>query len=301
MSRASPNTSLKNLARRYALPAAGCIFSTILQLMELPFGKRGIGQLRGAVLDELARRQRRVQHNGIRMRFASPNSIAEYRIRTFSTKEPDTLRWIENFDPGSIFWDVGANVGLYTVFAAQKHRDIRVIAWEPSAFNLAVLARNIAMSDAAGRIEMIPLPLSNQTGIAPLTLTDTRPASALSAFGVNHDDTGAVLQEDRIKAQYRTLGLSVDDAVEKLGLPPPNYLKIDVDGIEHLILKGASRTLAHPGLKSVLVEISATFDAQRDEIAAILLAAGYRQQAPDGPKPDGRAYNTIWFKYPDRR
>jgi len=52
-------------------------------------------------------------------------------------KEPDTLMWIDKIPEHSVFWDVGANVGLYSCYAA-KARNCIVFAFEPSVFNLRV-------------------------------------------------------------------------------------------------------------------------------------------------------------------
>ena len=60
------------------------------------------------------------------------------------TKEPETLEWIDQFKGDKIvFWDIGANVGLYSIYAALKHKDIQIISFEPSVNNLRVLSRNI--------------------------------------------------------------------------------------------------------------------------------------------------------------
>ena len=70
------------------------------------------------------------------------NNVTKYRNDTFFTKEPETLEWIDKFTKNSVFWDVGANVGLYSIYAA-KTRDCNVTAIEPSVFNLELLAKNI--------------------------------------------------------------------------------------------------------------------------------------------------------------
>lgn len=79
------------------------------------------------------------------MRFYVPNAQCRYRVSSFSTKEPDTLEWMDTIPPGSVIWDIGANVGLYSVYAA-KSRGARVFAFEPSVFNLELLARNIFLN-----------------------------------------------------------------------------------------------------------------------------------------------------------
>ena len=70
-----------------------------------------------------------VSHGGV-SKLAVPNWLAGWRVDTFSSKEPETLEWIDSLPEGSVLWDVGANVGLYSVYAAKKRR-CRVWAFEP--------------------------------------------------------------------------------------------------------------------------------------------------------------------------
>ncbi len=62
-----------------------------------------------------------VSRNEIKLKFYIPNELTLFRINTFSTKEPETLDWIDKFQEKSIFYDVGANVGLYSCYAAKKN------------------------------------------------------------------------------------------------------------------------------------------------------------------------------------
>src|SRR6185437_4913944 len=86
-----------------------------------------------------------VSHGGISLRLATPNWLADWRVNTFATKEPETLDWIDSLPEGAVLWDIGANVGLYSVYAA-KARRCRVWAFEPSVFNVELLARNIFLN-----------------------------------------------------------------------------------------------------------------------------------------------------------
>ena len=69
-----------------------------------------------------------VRHGDFDMVFASPNTLTQYRSTSFSTKEPETLTWLEGIPEGAVLWDVGANVGLYSIYAAKKS-DVRVFSF----------------------------------------------------------------------------------------------------------------------------------------------------------------------------
>ena len=89
----------------------------------------------------------KINYNNVDLSFYVPNRLNKYRVDTFSIKEPETLKWIEKFEKNSNFWDVGANIGLYSCYAA-KTRNCNVYAFEPSVFNLEILAKNIDLNNS---------------------------------------------------------------------------------------------------------------------------------------------------------
>jgi FkbM family methyltransferase len=157
---------------------------------------------------------------------------------------------------------------LYSIYAAKK--GIRVYAFEPSVFNLDVLARNIFLNGVVDKITIIPLPLSDKLVENNLKMTTTDWGGALSTFekGFGHD--GETIKE---VFEFPTLGISMIDAVERLKIRQPDYIKMDVDGIEHIILAGGLPVLK--SVKSVLIEINDNFDVQAKESEATLEEAGF--------------------------
>ena len=81
--------------------------------------------------------------------FFVPNQLSEWRVNTFFIKEPETLNWIDSFKnkENLIFWDIGANIGLYSIYNSLKHPKSTTIAFEPSSSNLRVLTRNISINN----------------------------------------------------------------------------------------------------------------------------------------------------------
>ena len=94
------------------------------------------------LIDDAMSQTQTTMYKDIKLNFTVPNTLNKYRIDTYSTKEPETLEWIDAISEGSILWDIGANVGLYSCYAA-KARNCQVFAFEPSVFNLELLARNL--------------------------------------------------------------------------------------------------------------------------------------------------------------
>ena len=125
-----------------------------------------------SILDGLMSQTKVINHFGVKLIFAVPNSLSNYRADSFSTKEPETLEWIDSMPDGSVVWDIGANVGIYSCYAA-KHRNCRVFAFEPSVFNLELLARNIFLNELTERVTIVPLPLSDKLSLNGLNMTST--------------------------------------------------------------------------------------------------------------------------------
>ena len=107
----------------------------------------------------------KINYNNVDLSFYVPNRLNKYRVDTFSIKEPETLKWIEKFEKNSNFWDVGANIGLYSCYAA-KTRNCNVYAFEPSVFNLEILAKNIDLNNCVEKIHIISLPLGQNLQVS---------------------------------------------------------------------------------------------------------------------------------------
>ena len=91
--------------------------------------------------------------------------------------------------------------------------------------------------------------------------------SASNNFGVNYSFGGKKINFNN---QYYLYGTSIDHLINEKILKVPDYIKIDVDGIEHLILNGAKETLQNPKVKSLLIEVQEDFIEQFDGIRKIL-------------------------------
>ena len=233
-----------------------------------------------------------VEHDGVSMQFSCPNPLSYYRYNTFSTKEPNTLKWIDSMPQNSVFWDVGANIGIYSVYAAKRVSAI-TYSFEPSVFNLEILARNIFLNRLGSLITIIPLPLTDHLGINKFQMSSIAQGSALSSFGSSLDQHGKPLD---VVFEYSMLGITMNQAHELLHLPLPDFLKIDVDGIEHLILGGGSDILS--SVKSVLIEISDDYFEQSNQTSLYLRNAGLK--LVDKCDGDGTSqYNQIWVRSPD--
>jgi FkbM family methyltransferase len=230
-----------------------------------------------------------VSHGGLNMFFSSPNNLTRYRSESFSIKEPETLTWLEGLPEGAVLWDVGANVGLYSIYAAKRAK-ARVFAFEPSVFNLELLARNIFLNGLQEKVTIVPVALSDTLGQSLFKMSSTTWGGALSTFGRDFDQHGSKLNSI---FEYQTMGVTMDDAIGLLNIPAPRFIKIDVDGIEHFILRGGAETLK--GVESVIVEIDDGFAEQAEETRCHLQNAGLRLLRKCGGDT-GSQYNQWWVR-----
>ena len=83
--------------------------------------------------------------------FWTPTLATKWRVDTLFSKEPDTIEWIAGFQSGEVLVDVGANVGMYTIWAA-KTRGTHVYAFEPESQNYGALCRNIVLNNLSKRV-----------------------------------------------------------------------------------------------------------------------------------------------------
>jgi FkbM family methyltransferase len=177
-------------------------------------------------------------------------------------KEPGTVRWIESlFRGGDVFYDIGANVGAYALLAARRHPGVRVVAFEPSFASYAQLCRNVVLNRCEATVITLPIALSDDTGLASFHYHDLRAGSALHSLTSN----GAAV--DAGVASQTIMRWRLDDLIARLGLPRPVHVKVDVDGHELAVLRGAERTLEDPGVRSVLVEVLGGSDAEAGVLA----------------------------------
>lgn len=238
-----------------------------------------------------------VSHNGLKMKFAAPNSLCHWRAKTFSTKEPETLEWIDSIQEDSVLWDVGANIGLYSVYAAIR-KNCSVWAFEPSVFNLELLARNLYLNGLTERVCILPLALSDSMGASQLRMTTTEWGGGLSTFGQDFGWDGKAIPQ---VFSLQIFGLSMEDAMQRLVVPQPDYIKMDVDGLEHFILKGGLSVLQN--VKEILIEVNDDFHEQADECQALLTKAGlllkekrHSDYIASNTQGFQNSYNQIWIR-----
>ena len=196
---------------------------------------------------------------------------AGWRYATLLDKEPETIEWIDSFAPGDIFWDIGANVGIYSAYAGV--RGIRTLAFEPHFANYHQLCMNVGLNNLQDHVMPLCLAFTDRKATAEMNLASIDVGASMSNFGEAVDFRGTPFVP---AFRQGMIGYDIDSYIADFGVEVPTHIKIDVDGIELPIVQGARRTLADPRVKSVSIELIETDIAQVEAVTAILAEAGLR-------------------------
>lgn len=211
------------------------------------------------------------------IRFANNPAQRTYiksRVDRIMGKEPETINWINKFKKNSIFFDVGANIGIYTLYSAVKIENT-VYSFEPHSVNYKNLLDSISLNGLKNCYAFC-FAVSNQTALSSIQVKDLYEGVADNIVGVRGD------------YYHGCVEMSLDFLVKKGILPQPDYIKIDVDGFEDKVVLGALETIQK--CKSILVEI----DNKHLHLLKEITNQGFKIMSKS--KRNNEEYNYIFIK-----
>lgn len=240
--------------------------------------------------------------------FRCESAIELWRAETLFSKEEGTVKWIRDaVRPGETFYDVGANIGLYTLLAARRvGPGGRVYAFEPHVPNFVSLLHNVGLNRVDAWVVPLCVALHDREGFFDFHYRSVVAGSSMSQLDCRVDGDEVGFQP---MVSERKLGMTVDRLIENAAIGPPHHIKIDVDGNEFLVLKGMQRLLTSAYRPTSLqVEINLRYKA---EIFAFLEECGYNQGVrhdthqgkallASGSDPATVAYNAVFRPRPAR-
>lgn len=214
-----------------------------------------------------------LDYDQAKIKLAAENRMSFQRSNA-CRKEPETIRWIEeNVKTGDVFFDIGANVGSYSLVADKVgNGDIKVYAFEPSFSTFQLLCKNIILNNCQDSIFPYMICLSEKEQLEILNYFSVDAGQSKHTIGRNTIDCMGHFFSPEYKQTI--FAYSIDSLVNRWGFPSPNLIKLDVDGTELNILRGASETLRSGTVRSVLVEVSAA-GPQGKRISSFLDDAGF--------------------------
>jgi FkbM family methyltransferase len=224
----------------------------------------------------------------------------ECELRQAAFAETDTVAWLEEtISDDSVFWDVGANVGYFSLYAATMFPTVRAVCFEPSALTIARLYANVRLNGVQERVLAFPLAIGDLTGLRTFGMSyfvaggwSHRGISDAPVDEVNRSVEQLAIDGTVTREQARTVQernrqtfdagcaiYTLDDVAKHAAfVQAPTHLKIDVDGPEIRVIRGARKCLRQPGLRHVLVEMRD--DREVDEAVSIFAECGFRLTSP---------------------
>lgn len=216
------------------------------------------------------------ERHALTMKVTNAEEYAHYKCGL----EPGTTRAVLNaIRPGDVVWDVGANVGLFSLLMADACGEKgRVLAFEPLPSCLDRLHENAALNPKLG-VTAMGVALSNSGGKTQISVAS------------------GGLEGDIRLVEYQTSGkgeqifdiekVRGDDLVASGRAPVPNFIKVDVQGAEEDVLVGLTKTLREPACRALVIEIHFHIFASLNNTEAplrienLLKASGFRIERID--------------------
>ncbi len=261
------------------------------------FGKFGNGKYIPHML-QLISPVFQITKNNKKFLFYTPNPLTRSRGETLFIKEPETIEWIDTFEENGVFYDIGANVGVYTIYAGVTKPNLRVFSFEPTFFNYWLLNKNIYLNNLDSKVSALCVALSNTNAADYIYMPEIQDGGAMVNFGSNLD-----YNKEKFRPAFKqgSLAFSLDSLISIFKIPVPDYIKIDVDGLENEIVHGALETLKNPKVKSVLIELNESVPADM-ELLSIITSCGFvmkHKKQGSGMARDpkfARMYNYIFVR-----
>lgn len=201
--------------------------------------------------------------------FECETDIERYRADTLFTKEEGTVRWLRaQCKSGDIVYDIGANIGIYTVIAARLVCPNGIVyAFEPHAPTAAHLTQNVLLNGQEKLVRVKCLALHSSQGYFQFNYTSHKPGSSGHQLGHLESESG---QEFKPVASEVVQAVTIDALIQTQAIDPADLVKLDVDGNELKILYGMRQLFTKTPPRSVQIEMH-----PQDDAAIVQFMEGY--------------------------
>lgn len=198
------------------------------------------------------------------IKFVTVNKNTKWRASTLLTKEPNTIAWLNTIEKDDVLVDIGANVGVYSLYAAKK-RGAYVYAFEPESQNYAILSQNIFINEIKN-VKAYCLSIVDKLELGVLNLTEFNPGSSCHQFNTTLNYNGV---QSNFVFEQGSLAVSLDFLVEQGLVKQPTHIKIDVDGLEPKVVLGSLKTIQKA--KSLCIEVNINLEEHKKMIELLKL------------------------------
>jgi FkbM family methyltransferase len=170
-----------------------------------------------------------------------------------------------------VFVDIGANQGLYSLIAAQNPKCCKIIAFEPVPATHTRLAANVGLNGGAERTVLHQLAIADSVGEAEISVAEGHTGTATLAGREGQSGGGGVV--------IQTIDAPMVDPL--LAGDLPMFVKIDVEGLEAVVIAELAKTDAFTRVQAIFYEVDDRW-ARAEEIESLLRAAGFKRFAKYG-------------------
>lgn len=233
--------------------------------------------------------RRKVSINNIFFTLPCHNWITHFRWYLFKKKEEEVRYYIDHYvKEGDTFFDIGANIGVFSVYTAKRFSNISCYCFEPEYSNLNILKENVVANKIIDKVTIYSVAIGNFVGLSRLNLQDLTSGSAA------HTESKAAIKTTEegypVVWSEGIVSVTLDYVCQEAGIVP-NAIKIDTDGNEDKVLQGAVKTLGDERLRSLVIEMP---DDKEKELACrqMLAAAKFDLEWSRAEK----TRNQIWIK-----
>jgi len=186
------------------------------------------------------------KNQNVEIKFFIPNTRCLNRVDAIFSKEPDTINWINNIDDNAVFYDIGSNIGIYSIYFSSINKG-NFVCFEPLQLNANEIIRNINLNNLQQRAVVCTNPLSKDNEIQNFSILKQDIGSSGNVLIKNKIDSSI--------SSFQTFVFNLDFLHDQNILKEvPGAIKIDIDGKEELVLQGGRKILSNNKCKTVLVE-----------------------------------------------
>ncbi len=176
--------------------------------------------------------------NNKTLKFRDGNERLYLHLSTHYIIEKDLINWIDTFCENDVFFDIGSNIGLFSIYAAKKN--INTICFEGHFGNLNDFNYNVLLNNVSNKILIIPTLLDTKNKKTNFYLRDLTSSSAKSEIDHKKNIYRNGVEES---LKISCVSLNLDYLIDQKIIPIPTKVKIDVDGAEFFIIEGFKKYL----------------------------------------------------------
>ncbi|MFH2058517.1 MAG: FkbM family methyltransferase [Pseudomonadota bacterium] len=233
--------------------------------------------------------RKKVLVDGFEISLSRSNWITYTRWLYYKKKEVEVRNYINTYvKDGDVFFDVGANIGVFSLFAGKKYDNISVYSFEPEHSNIGILKENIFYNNLLKKVTPFSVAISDSIGLSKLHIQDFTPGAAVHTE--SQSDIEITEEGYEVVWAEGIATVTLDYVCEQLDIIP-NTIKIDTDGHEDKVLRGAKATLSNQALRSIVIEMPHE-DEKTEYCVHLLKQAGFSLVWSDPEK----TRNEIWEK-----